>query len=116
MEGDSFHISVMVAYILIIFSRQGLLEQKRYHTAVGSIVEATLVRIVEDITALPDIPAVESHRLSELCRILNALEGLFGSVNQITDPVTTPVCSAFVSSLIHDFRYRRLSRLMFQAG
>lgn len=27
--------------------------------------------------ALPDIPEVESHRLSELCRILNALEGLF---------------------------------------
>jgi centromere/kinetochore protein ZW10 len=27
--------------------------------------------------ALGDIPEVESHRLSELCRILNALEGLF---------------------------------------
>ena len=27
--------------------------------------------------ALPDIPEVDSRRLSELCRILNALEGLF---------------------------------------
>ena len=27
--------------------------------------------------ALPDITEVESHRLSELCRILHALEGLF---------------------------------------
>lgn len=30
-----------------------------------------------DILALPDITEVESHRLSELCRILHALEGLF---------------------------------------
>jgi hypothetical protein len=33
--------------------------------------------MLEDILALPDITEVESHRLSELCRILNALEGLF---------------------------------------
>jgi hypothetical protein len=33
--------------------------------------------IIDDILALPDITEVESHRLSELCRILHALEGLF---------------------------------------
>jgi centromere/kinetochore protein ZW10 len=33
--------------------------------------------MLEDITKLPDITADESHRLSELCRMLNALEGLF---------------------------------------
>jgi len=32
---------------------------------------------MDDILALPDITEVESHRLSELCRILHALEGLF---------------------------------------
>lgn len=35
------------------------------------------MRILGDILALPDITEVESHRLSELCRILHALEGLF---------------------------------------
>lgn len=43
----------------------------------GSVVDAALSRILEDVLALPDIPEVESHRLSELCRIFNALEGLF---------------------------------------
>ena len=33
--------------------------------------------MLQDILALPDITEVESHRLSELCRILHALEGLF---------------------------------------
>jgi len=36
-----------------------------------------LQRILKDILAIPDIPEVESHKLSELCRILAALEGLF---------------------------------------
>jgi protein transport protein DSL1/ZW10 len=54
-----------------------MLMRSRYLAAAGSVVDATLVRVLEDITALPDIPAVESHQLSELCRILNALEGLF---------------------------------------
>lgn len=52
--------------------------------------------IIDDILALPDITEVESHRLSELCRILHALEGLF-----IDDPeqvcahasVVFPFCS-----------------------
>lgn len=41
------------------------------------VIDAVLSRVLEDITALPDITAAESHKLSELCRILNALEGLF---------------------------------------
>jgi hypothetical protein len=41
------------------------------------VTDAALSRILQDILALPDIPELESHRLSELCRILNALEGLF---------------------------------------
>jgi len=40
-------------------------------------VDAALSRVLADILALPDIPEVESHRLSELCGMLNALEGLF---------------------------------------
>lgn len=43
----------------------------------GAIVEVSLQRILENILAIPDIPEVESHKLSELCRILAALEGLF---------------------------------------
>ena len=45
--------------------------------AIGRIVDAVLSRMLEDITQLSDITADESHRLSELCRILNSLEGLF---------------------------------------
>jgi len=56
---------------------QGMLPHGRHLTAVGKIVNSVLSRILEDITKLPDITADESHRLSELCRMLNALEGLF---------------------------------------
>lgn len=41
------------------------------------VTEAALSRVLEDILALPDITEVESHRLSELCRMLHALEALF---------------------------------------
>jgi protein transport protein DSL1/ZW10 len=51
--------------------------KSKYYTAVGTVVEAVLDRILEEILALPDITEVESHRLSELCRIFNSLEGLF---------------------------------------
>lgn len=33
--------------------------------------------MLRDVLALPDITAVESHKLSELCRIFTALEALF---------------------------------------
>lgn len=51
--------------------------KSRYYAAIGSVTDAALSRVLEDVLALPDIPEVESNRLSELCRILNALEGLF---------------------------------------
>ncbi|KAG2146722.1 hypothetical protein DEU56DRAFT_786069 [Suillus clintonianus] len=54
-----------------------ILPKSKYYTAVGAIVEISLQRILENILAIPDIPEVESHKLSELCRILAALEGLF---------------------------------------
>ena len=56
---------------------QGVLPHGRHLTAIGRIVDAVLSRMLEDITKLQDITADESHRLSELCRMLNALEGLF---------------------------------------
>ncbi|OAX37946.1 hypothetical protein K503DRAFT_770981 [Rhizopogon vinicolor AM-OR11-026] len=54
-----------------------ILPKSKYYTAMGAIVEVSLQRILEDILAIRDIPEVESHKLSELCRILAALEGLF---------------------------------------
>ena len=41
------------------------------------MTDAALSRVLQDVLELDDIPERESHRLSELCRILNALEGLF---------------------------------------
>jgi len=54
-----------------------VLNKTKYFSAIGSIVDTTLTSVLEDVLALPDITEVESHRLSELCKILNALEGLF---------------------------------------
>jgi len=48
-----------------------------YYTAIGSLVDTALERVLADILALPDIPEMESRRLADLCRILNAFEGLF---------------------------------------
>lgn len=45
--------------------------------ALGTMVESALLHILDAITALPDIPELESHRLSELCRILDSLQGVF---------------------------------------
>ena len=56
---------------------QGVLAKSKYYTALGLVIDAALSRVLADVLALPDIPEVESHRLSELCRILNSLEGLF---------------------------------------
>ncbi|KAF7370529.1 Dsl1-C domain-containing protein [Mycena sanguinolenta] len=56
---------------------KGILNKSKYYTAIGMVTEAALSRVLEDILALPDIPEVESHRLSELCRMLHALEALF---------------------------------------
>lgn len=56
---------------------QGILSKSKYFDALGSLVNFCLTSVMGDILALPDITEVESHRLSELCRILHALEGLF---------------------------------------
>ncbi|CCM02541.1 uncharacterized protein FIBRA_04643 [Fibroporia radiculosa] len=58
---------------------KGVLTKSKYYDAVGATAEAALSRVLADILALPDITADESHRLNELCHILNALEGLFVS-------------------------------------
>jgi len=54
-----------------------ILAKSRYYDAIGSVTDAALSRVLQDVLALHDIPELESHRLSELCHILNALEGLF---------------------------------------
>ncbi|KIJ65573.1 hypothetical protein HYDPIDRAFT_152514 [Hydnomerulius pinastri MD-312] len=60
-----------------------ILPKSKYYVAVGTVVDGVLSRILDDILAIPDIPEVESHKLSELCRILSALEGLFvGDMNE----------------------------------
>ncbi|KAH7915288.1 hypothetical protein BJ138DRAFT_1055180 [Hygrophoropsis aurantiaca] len=54
-----------------------LMPKSKYYNAIGAVVEDVLGQILEDVLALQDIPEIESHKLSELCRILGALEGLF---------------------------------------
>ncbi|KAL4065838.1 hypothetical protein J3A83DRAFT_4261051 [Scleroderma citrinum] len=54
-----------------------VLPRNKYYIAIGNIVNGALSRILDDVLAIPDIPEVESHKLSELCRILASLEGLF---------------------------------------
>ncbi|KIY51849.1 hypothetical protein FISHEDRAFT_36158 [Fistulina hepatica ATCC 64428] len=56
---------------------KGVLLKQKYYTAIGHVVDEAVLRLMDDILALPDIPEVESHRISELCRILKALESLF---------------------------------------
>jgi hypothetical protein len=66
---------------------QHVLPHGKYFTAIGSITDAAIFRLIADILALPDITEVESHRLSELCRILNALEGLFSENDGQVSPL-----------------------------
>jgi len=56
---------------------QAILSKSKYFGALGFLVNFCLTCVMDDVLALPDITEVESHRLSELCRILHALEGLF---------------------------------------
>jgi hypothetical protein len=62
--------------VFLIITKDVLAKSKHYE-AIGSVTDAALSRVLQDILELDDIPELESHRLSELCRILNALEGLF---------------------------------------
>ena len=56
--------------------------------------------MLDDVLALPDIPEVDSRKLSELCRILNALEGLFvetdASANAHISPDSDSVSFNFI--------------------
>ncbi|KAJ3826774.1 hypothetical protein F5880DRAFT_1542189 [Lentinula raphanica] len=81
-----------------------LLTKSKYYTALGSVVDAALCRVVQDVLALADIPEVESHRLSELCRILLALEGLFSE-----DPEKPSFVVAYVPSWL---KFSYLSELL----
>lgn len=56
---------------------QPVLTKTKYYQAIGTFVNVALDRVLNDILALTDITEQESHRLSEVCRILNAFEGLF---------------------------------------
>lgn len=55
-----------------------ILTRTAYLHASGALVDDILARMIEEITSLPDIPELESHRLNDLLRMLNPLEGLFG--------------------------------------
>ncbi|THH14983.1 hypothetical protein EW146_g5425 [Bondarzewia mesenterica] len=72
---------------------KGVMRKSAYFPAVGSLVDAALEAILDSILALPDITEVESHRLSELCRILSALEGIF-----MEDPDQPSLVVAYVPS------------------
>ncbi|TBU47577.1 hypothetical protein BD309DRAFT_951562 [Dichomitus squalens] len=83
---------------------KAVLTKSRYYDALGSIVEAALARILGDVLALEDITETESHRLSELCRILNALEGQF-----VEDPDQPSFVVSYVSSWL---KFSYLSELL----
>jgi hypothetical protein len=74
-------------------SRQwkSVIAKSKYYTALGYVTNAAIEKILSDILALPDITEVESKRLAELCRIVNALEGMF-----VDDPMQ--VCNIALES------------------
>ena len=81
-------------WLLRKVSTKDVLAKSRYYEAIGSVTDAALSRVLQDVLELDDIPELESHRLSELCHILNALEGLF-----CEDPEQVWKYSTFVSSI-----------------
>ncbi|KAK0466988.1 Centromere/kinetochore Zw10-domain-containing protein [Desarmillaria tabescens] len=83
---------------------EAALNKSKYYMAIGSVTEAALSRVLEDILALPDIPEVESRRLAELCRILHALEGLF-----VENPEQPSFVVAYAPSWL---KYSYLSELL----
>ena len=78
--------------------------KSRYYEALGSVVDAALSRILGDVLALEDITEAESHRLCELCHILNALEGLF-----VEDPDQPSFVVSYVPSWL---KFSYLSELL----
>ncbi|KAI0794459.1 hypothetical protein C8Q74DRAFT_1195156 [Fomes fomentarius] len=83
---------------------KAVLTKSRYYDALGSIVETALSRILGDVLALEDITEVESHRLCELCHILNALEYLF-----VEDPEQPSFVVSYVPSWL---KFSYLSELL----
>jgi len=81
-----------------------VLQKSKYLQSIGSVVNTTLSRILKDILALSDITEVESHKLCELCRIMNSLEGLFAE-----DPNQPSVVVAYVPSWL---KFSYLSELL----
>ncbi|TFY64920.1 hypothetical protein EVJ58_g2304 [Rhodofomes roseus] len=81
-----------------------VLNKSKYYAALGFVVDAALSRMLADILALPDITAEESNRLSELCRIFNALEGLF-----VEDPSQPSFVVSYVPSWL---KFSYLSELL----
>ncbi|KAI0339634.1 hypothetical protein BDW22DRAFT_1361209 [Trametopsis cervina] len=88
------------------FSQQvkSALPKSKYYQAIGTIVDAALSRILKDVLALADITEVESHKLSELCRIMNSLEGLF-----VEDPDLPSFVVSYVPSWL---KFSYLSELL----
>ncbi|KAF8159474.1 hypothetical protein B0H34DRAFT_654458 [Crassisporium funariophilum] len=83
---------------------KGILAKSKYYAAIGSVADAALSRVLQGVLELPDIPELESHRLSELCRILNALEGLF-----CEDPAQPSFVVAYVPTWL---KFSYLSELL----
>ncbi|KAF6761606.1 hypothetical protein DFP72DRAFT_626225 [Ephemerocybe angulata] len=78
--------------------------KSKYYQAIGRLVDTALSRVLRDIISLPDIPELESNKLSELCRIFNSLEGLFSE-----DPTQSTFVVAYVPSWL---KFSYLSELL----
>ncbi|EAU90496.1 hypothetical protein CC1G_00880 [Coprinopsis cinerea okayama7 len=81
-----------------------ILSKTKYYQTLGRFVDTALSRTLQDIVALPDITEVESHRLSELCRIFNSVEGLFSE-----DPNQPSFVVAYVPSWL---KFNYMSELL----
>lgn len=66
---------------------QSVLAPSAYLDAFSYLMEETLLSVLRDILALPDIPEVDSHRLNALCKKLERLKELFVLV---PDEVSVP--------------------------
>ncbi|KAI0773308.1 hypothetical protein BD413DRAFT_541034 [Trametes elegans] len=83
---------------------KAVLAKSKYYDALGAVVETAVSRVLGDVLALEDITEIESHRLSELCHTLNALEGLF-----VEDPNHPSFVVSYVPSWL---KFSYLSELL----
>ncbi|KAG8678618.1 hypothetical protein FRC08_017636 [Ceratobasidium sp. 394] len=102
------------------FSRdtKPVLPPAKYYIALGALVDDVLVRVTEDILAMPDIPETESHRLHDICRIVHAFESLFIIEGDTTSSVTLHVPSWFKYSYLSELLEASLAdiRHLFDIG